>query len=251
MPAVNPLERFSTILLVAGLASFALAVTVEGWLPWAMLRDIPMQNVDTISASVPPEFEDLAERYPRSFKKHFGEPTPQAFARALEKGVEVYRAEACWHCHSQYVRPVSNEDRRFGAVSYPGEYQNVLQLPQLFGTRRVGPDLIREAGKHSNDWQVAHFYEPRDVVPSSVMPAFRWFFDPPIGKEGEAPQPNERGLAIVAFVQWLGSWVEQPDAPLLVLEETKTATGRPAPPASSQPPAPVGGGPAGPAPDSP
>jgi len=217
MAAQNPLERFGTILLVAGLAFFALSVAVEGWLPWAMLRDIPMQKMDEIAAVVTPDFEDLAARYPAAFKKYYGEPTPGSYAKALQKGAEIYRAEACWHCHSQFVRPVSNEDRRFGPVSYPGEYQNVLQLPQLFGTRRVGPDLIREAGKHSNDWQVAHFYEPRDVVPSSVMPAFKWFFDPPEGKDG-VPQPNERGLAIVAFVQWLGSWAEQPDSPPLQLE---------------------------------
>ncbi len=146
--------------------------------------------------------------------KYFGEPTPQAYARALRLGRETYRAEGCWHCHSQFVRPVSNEDRRFGAVSYPGEYQNELQLPQMFGTRRVGPDLIRSSGKHSNDWHVAHFWEPRDVVPSSVMPSFRWFFDGP-PRRGAVPGPNARGLAIVAYVQWLGSWAEQPDAPLL------------------------------------
>ena len=66
----------------------------------------------------------------------------------------------------------------------------------------MGPDLIREAGKHSNDWHIAHFYEPRDVAPYSVMPAYRWFFD-------DKGRPNRVGLAVTAYVQWLGSWVEQ------------------------------------------
>jgi hypothetical protein len=211
---MNPLERFGAILLVAGLAFFGLSVVVEAWLPWATLRDIPMQSVDEVAAVVTPDFADLARRYPGPFRAHFGEPTAGAFAAALRLGREVYRAEGCWHCHSQYVRPVSNEERRFGAVSYPGEYQNALQLPQMFGTRRVGPDLIRSAGKHSNDWHVAHFWEPRDLVPSSVMPRYPWFFDPP-AEPGGAPPPNRRGLAIVAYVQWLGSWAERPDAPLL------------------------------------
>ncbi len=211
---MNPLERFSTILLVAGLTFFGLSVVVEAWLPWQVLRDVPMQRVEEIAAAVPPDFQDLAARYPEAFKRHFGDPTPASFARALRLGREVYRAEGCWHCHSQFVRPVSNEDRRFGAVSYPGEYQNELQLPQMFGTRRVGPDLIRSSGKHSNDWHVAHFWEPRSVVPLSVMPSFRWFFDPPAAPEAP-PQPNDRGLAIVTYVQWLGSWAERPDAPLL------------------------------------
>ncbi|MEE9219288.1 MAG: cbb3-type cytochrome c oxidase subunit II [Acidobacteriota bacterium] len=213
---MNPLERFGTILLVAGLAFFALAAVVEAWLPWQTLQDIPMQSIEEIAQAVSYDFIDLSERYPETFRKYYGEPDSEAFAKALHLGRSTYIAEGCWHCHSQYVRPVSNEDRRFGAVSYAAEYENELQLPQLFGTRRVGPDLIRSAGKHSNDWHVAHFWEPRQVSPSSVMPSFRWFFEETEGPEA-VPQPNERGLAMVAFVQWLGSWAEQPDAPLLPL----------------------------------
>jgi hypothetical protein len=228
---MNPLERFTTILLVAGLAFFGMAAVVEAWLPWQVLRDIPMLEVEELAAVVPPDFHDLAVRYPEPFRRHFGEPTPQAYAKALRLGRDVYRAEGCWHCHSQFVRPVSNEDRRFGAVSYPGEYENELQLPQMFGTRRVGPDLIRSAGRHSNDWHVAHFFEPRDVVPSTVMPSFRWFFDRPAAPSA-VPQPNARGLAIVAYVQWLGSWAERPDAPLLP-ETPPDAAGAPPPPSAA------------------
>ena len=68
-------------------------------------------------------------------------PNAQSFAKALRTGRDVYVAEACWHCHSQFVRPVSNEDLRFGPVSTPEEYQNDMFLPHLFGTRRIGPDL--------------------------------------------------------------------------------------------------------------
>jgi cbb3-type cytochrome c oxidase subunit II len=96
------------------------------------------------------------------------------------------------------VRPVSREDARFGKVSYASEYMNEMFLPHLFGTRRVGPDLIREAGKHGNDWHVAHFYEPTLVVPTSVMPRYSWFFD--------GDEPNKKGIAMIAYVQWLGSW---------------------------------------------
>jgi cbb3-type cytochrome oxidase cytochrome c subunit len=74
-----------------------------------------------------------------------------------------------------------------------------MNLPQLFGTRRVGPDLIREGGKRTNDWHLAHFRDPNAVVPESVMPRYDWFFE----AEG---RPNERGWAITAYVQWLGSW---------------------------------------------
>jgi hypothetical protein len=92
--------------------------------------------------------------------------------------------------------------RDFGPVSTPAEYQNMMNLPHLFGTRRVGPDLIRENGKHSNDWHIAHLYDPRSVAPYSVMPSYPWFFD-------ADRRPTERALALVAYLQWLGSWVPQ------------------------------------------
>ena len=77
-----------------------------------------------------------------------------------------------------------------------------MNLPHLFGTRRVGPDLIREAGKHSNDWHMAHLFDPRSVAPYSVMPSYPWFFD-------AERRPTERALALVAYLQWLGSWAEK------------------------------------------
>ena len=40
------------------------------------------------------------------------------------------------------------------------------------GTRRVGPDLTRQGGLHTNDWHVAHMISPKNVVPSSVMPSY-------------------------------------------------------------------------------
>ena len=74
-----------------------------------------------------------------------------------------------------------------------------MNLPQLFGTRRVDSDLIREHDKHNLDWHLAHFRDPRAVVPESVMPRYDWFFD----AEGK---PNDRGWGIAAYVLWLGSW---------------------------------------------
>ena len=44
------------------------------------------------------------------------------------------------------------------------------EFPQMWGTRRIGPDLARESGKRPADWQLAHLYNPRYVVPDSMMP---------------------------------------------------------------------------------
>lgn len=199
--AKSPIERFSTIFLVAGLIFFIFSFVASGLVPWLMMNKIPIQTMDDIAKDIPKGFYALAADYPEEFKEHYGNADKESFKKALLLGRDIYIAEACWHCHSQQVRPVSNENLRFGAVSYASEYQNVLQMPQMMGTRRVGPDLIREAGKRSNDWHMAHFYRPTDVVPASVMPEFTWFFS-------KDKKPNEKGLAIVTYMQWLGSWVK-------------------------------------------
>ncbi|WP_287814575.1 cbb3-type cytochrome c oxidase subunit II, partial [Pseudomonas sp.] len=44
--------------------------------------------------------------------------------------------------------------------------------PFLWGSKRTGPDLARVGGRYSDDWHRAHLYNPRNVVPESVMPAY-------------------------------------------------------------------------------
>lgn len=212
------MEKLPTIMLVAGVGCFGLAGALSGYLPLAHLNRIPMKTVEEVVTEPSFEFIDLSKRFPEQFKKYYGEPTVENFRKALKLGRDTYIAEACWHCHSQYVRPVSNEDMRFGKVSYAEEYQNEMFLPHLFGTRRVGPDLIRESGRHGNDWHAAHFYDSTIVVPSSVMPRYTWFYD------GE--QPNAKGIAIITYVQWLGSWATPEAIARKEREEAANAAGK-------------------------
>jgi cbb3-type cytochrome c oxidase subunit II len=192
------MERVATVMIAAGLGLFLLAGVLTGYLPVSHLAKLKYRPLEEVVPEPSLEFVDLSHRYPEAFKKAFGEPTAASFRSALKAGRDQYIAEACWHCHTQYVRPVSNEDQRFGKVSWAGEYRNEMFLPHLFGTRRVGPDLIRESGRHGNDWHAAHFFDPTLVSPASVMPRYSWFFN------GETP--NKKGLAMIAYVQWLGSW---------------------------------------------
>jgi len=193
-------ESKSGVFLIAGLGFFILAFLVMGLVPILIFKGEPELSTRQLAEQgIIPEFVELAEKFPDRFKKHFGKVSTDSFAEALQLGHDTYVAEACWHCHSQQVRPVSNEDVRWGPRSYAAEYQNRLQRPVLFGTRRVGPDLIREGARKSNDWHLAHFYKPTSVVPVSVMPSYPWFFD-------EDGYPNKRGMAVIAYVQWLGSW---------------------------------------------
>jgi cbb3-type cytochrome c oxidase subunit II len=182
-------EKFSSIFVYAGIFCFFSAFILLGIIPAQMTQ----KNVDKI----------MVTEVPEDFKANF--KTVDDYRAGLLRGRDIYVSEACWHCHSQYVRPVSNESMRYGPVSTPGEYENILQLPQLFGTRRVGPDLIRESGKHSNDWHFAHFYNPKSVEPHSVMPIYSWYYDMIDGK----PVPKQDAVDLVAYVQWLGSWIKQ------------------------------------------
>ncbi len=200
------MERFSFIFLVAGLVFFVLAFAVSGWIPMLAVQDLEVRSLEQLAAQPPLEFLELEDQYPEAYAAAFpGMNKQEAFAEALRVGHKTYVGEACWHCHSQQIRPWGGDEARYGRRSFPEEYHNELNMPPLWGTRRIGPDLIRRGGKQSNDWHVAHFYHPPDVNPVSVMPSYPWFL------EADGLTPNKTGLSIIAYVQWLGSWVPSLD----------------------------------------
>jgi hypothetical protein len=198
-------ESKSGVLLVAGLGFFVFALLSNALVPALMYRDLPEASTAQLAeenSNLMYQFEELSYRYPEQFARYYGKPSADTLADALRVGRQVYVSEGCWHCHSQFVRPVSREEDRWGPVSKTEEYQNSLQRPVMFGTRRVGPDLSREGGRRSNDWHAVHFYQPTLVSTGSPMPDYPWFFD------GAPDRPNRRGLAVITYVQWLGSWLE-------------------------------------------
>jgi cytochrome c oxidase cbb3-type subunit 2 len=197
-------ESKSGIFFIAGIGFFLLAFLGNGAVPMIMYKDRHEQTAEeVVNKRVLNQFRDLAERYPEQFQAAFGEVSVEKCAEALRLGRQIYVGEGCWHCHSQFVRPVSNESRRYGPVSKTEEYDNELQRPVLFGTRRVGPDLSREGGRRGNDWHAVHFWKPTTVSHNSPMPEYPWFFD------GGPDKPNRRGLAVMTYVQWLGSWLDE------------------------------------------
>jgi cytochrome c oxidase cbb3-type subunit 2 len=136
---------------------------------------------------------------------------PTADYTPLERlGRAVYVREGCWYCHSQYVRPVAGEDARWGPVSEAGEY--AWDLPHLLSTRRIGPDLSRVGLKYGDDWHYAHHWNPRLVVPESIMPRFRWLYD-----ELVVPVHREGGAARLETVPALARYFTMDRAKLLVL----------------------------------
>ena len=195
------MERFHTLVFVAGLGCFAVAFVLSMVFPWMTLgnyHDMEYQTLEQLAETPSVEYRELADAYPEAFAESFGDVSSESYAEALQLGRDIYVGQACWHCHSQYVREVSNESQRWGPASQAYEYQNELNQPHLWGTRRVGPDLWRENGKRSNDWHVAHFMEPKNVIPNSVMPSYAYYFE-------EDGTPQKEGFALIAYIQWLGS----------------------------------------------
>jgi len=87
-------------------------------------------------------------------------------------GRDIYIREGCAVCHSQQVRPLLAEIKRYGPYTRAGE--TVYDRPFLWGSKRTGPDLHRVGGKYSDIWHRLHLIDPRDVVENSIMPAYPW-----------------------------------------------------------------------------
>lgn len=104
-------------------------------------------------------------------------------------GRDIYIREACSVCHSQQVRPLLAEVRRYGAKSEAGEF--VYDRPFLWGSKRTGPDLHRVGGKYTDAWHRVHFADPRAVVPESIMPGYPWLADRAAGADGDIEEKLE------------------------------------------------------------
>ena len=90
-------------------------------------------------------------------------------------GRDVYIRESCSTCHSQQVRPLLAEVKRYGQYAGAGEF--AYERPFLWGSKRTGPDLLRVGGKYTDAWHRLHMTDPRAVVPSSIMPAYPWLVE--------------------------------------------------------------------------
>jgi cytochrome c oxidase cbb3-type subunit I/II len=221
------MRTIKSLALGAGAGFITLAIFVQGFLP-----------------AFTPESRD--RRATRAARNDLGEVKwvwydASGYTPLEQRGRRVYIREGCWYCHSQYVRPVTGEDLRWGPVSEAGEYH--FDAPHLFSTRRIGPDLTRVGLKVADGWHYAHHWDARMVVPDSNMPSFKWLFHEvsvPVRKDGEEsvlgdqpelgryftmepePQvlvfPNEAGLA---FADPRGREGKIPGRPVLELRHFK------------------------------
>jgi cytochrome c oxidase cbb3-type subunit 2 len=137
----------------------------------------------------------LAEISPLFFQKQTTVPVEGLMPlTALElEGRDIYIREGCHVCHTQQIRPFRAETERYGHYSVAGEF--VYDHPFLWGSKRTGPDLARVGGRYSDDWHRAHLYNPRDVVPESIMPSYPWLFSDKV--DGEVTPKKMRALRSV------------------------------------------------------
>ncbi|MGE0040336.1 MAG: cbb3-type cytochrome c oxidase subunit II [Vicinamibacterales bacterium] len=154
---------------VAGVLFFALSV--------ALLGEWPRRVLEAETAAMAP-------------------PHPLAPSASELRGRDIYGREGCAYCHTQQVRYLATDMARFGAPTLAWETR--FDFPQLWGTRRIGPDLARESGARPADWQLTHLFAPRSVVPTSVMPAYPWLFD------GAPDRPRQDARDLVAYLDSLG-----------------------------------------------
>ena len=121
---------------------------------------------------------------------------PLDLSASETRGRAIYAREGCAYCHTQQIRYLQRDVSRFGAATLA--WETIFDYPQLWGTRRIGPDLSREAQARSADWQLAHLYQPRELVRDSVMPAFPWLF------YGAPDRPRQDALDLLAYIETLG-----------------------------------------------
>jgi len=180
----------------------------------------------------------LVQVLPSIFQESLKTPTgtTRPYSAVELAGRDIYIREGCSVCHSQQIRPLLAEVKRYGPYSRAGE--SVYDRPFLWGSKRTGPDLHRVGGKYSDIWHRLHLVNPRDVVPNSIMPAYPWLTEreanagsdihlkmralkklghPYSDEEIEAAPAALEGLteidALIAYLQILGAWTKAEDTP--------------------------------------
>lgn len=122
----------------------------------------------------------------------FGHAQRQDEAPSPKLGRQVYIAEGCIHCHSQYIRPETIDESLWGDPHEPDFSRN--QNPALIGNRRQGPDLMNVGLRRTREWQRTHLRDPRELVPTSRMPSYDHLFSP----------GDSRGEALLDYLNSLG-----------------------------------------------
>ena len=170
-------------------------------------------SIGVFSTTVLPQFVDKEMMTPK--------PHMRAYTEQELRGRAIYLAEGCVYCHTQQIRHLKSDEKRYGwrlVDAPPSEgWEYALDRPHFIGTKRTGPDLARVGGKYSSEWHWSHFKNPRDLgekfrhLPqskmqqASIMPSYTYLGD-------------EKIKDLTAYIQTLGryqNWRKDRDGILL------------------------------------
>lgn len=142
-----------------------------------------------------------------------------------QRGADVYRANGCFYCHTQQVRPKgfgADIERGWG-LRMSAAQDFLFEKPAMLGQMRMGPDLANAGIRLTDEsWHYRHLYNPKSTVSGSTMPQYPFLFEkriiggspssdaleltgefaPPKGYE-IVPKPETR--ALVAYLMSLQS----------------------------------------------
>ncbi len=121
-------------------------------------------------------------------------------------GREIYVSEGCYNCHSQQIRPMVAETKRYGEYSKPGEF--IYDRPFQWGSRRIGPDLAREGGRQSSFWHWQHFEDPGLVSEGSVMPSYKHLIETDLDFKAIGPLVQTAAKLGAPYEKELSEWEE-------------------------------------------
>jgi cytochrome c oxidase cbb3-type subunit II len=193
-------------------------------------------------------------RQPQVEASDSGQMYPPMRPGMARQGEQVYRANGCFYCHTEQVRPKGyGSDVARGWGGRPGEVQSVAQdylydRPVMLGSQRIGPDLANIGRRQTNELALLmHIYNPQITMPKSVMPPFKFLFETRKLRAGEAPSadalpvsdaapdeevlPTDDARALVAYLLSLhsdGILFETPPPPAPATNAPAVATNAPA-----------------------
>jgi cytochrome c oxidase cbb3-type subunit 2 len=139
-------------------------------------------------------------------------PGSSPLSDEAQRGLRVYIREGCVACHTQQVRNIEMDNVWGSRPSIPADYYYVKtrmdtwrQNPSILGSERTGPDLTTIGQRNpSATWHYMHLYNPRIVVPESIMPSYSWLFETKSEAEEDdivlnlPPSLNPAGKVVVA-----------------------------------------------------
>jgi cbb3-type cytochrome oxidase cytochrome c subunit len=119
-----------------------------------------------------PEASKLVERAPVPVLEHV-----DSRSRAATAADQLTAAGGKVETH---IIPVGADIARGWGLARSVAADFLYDQPVMLGSQRIGPDLANVGLRLPDaDWHYRHLYDPTSIVPKSVMPPYRFLFEPP------------------------------------------------------------------------